>query len=148
MKSSSMHLWFMQSYTPPKLALGSASGLVLVKYNVQGLLAMKTVKSSVWYLLQVSYGGLLMFMSFILLLPASAFTSLWHVASEQFNQPNPSSPVWIEYQVRNLCFSYYIWRLLLWTARFVSRRNEVHGNLKNPIFETSVFNMTKIRKHV
>jgi hypothetical protein len=111
----------MQSYTPPKLALGSASGLVLVKYNVQGLLAMKTFKSSVCYLLQVSYGGLLLFMSVILLLPANAFTSLWHVASEQFNRPNPSSPVWIEYQehggkpspAMSLSFRLSMWWLIL-----------------------------------
>ncbi|KAH9540758.1 hypothetical protein CY35_14G023000 [Sphagnum magellanicum] len=73
------------------------------------------------WVLMVSYGGLLMFMSVILLLPANAFTSLWHVASEQFNRPNPSSPVWIEYQehggkpspAMSLSFRLSMWWLIL-----------------------------------
>jgi len=50
-----------------------------------------------WFLM-VCYGGLLVFMSTLLLLPHSGFTSLWHVASEQFNKTNSTSPVWVAYQ--------------------------------------------------
>eukprot|EP00249_Psilotum_nudum_P025155 c29394_g1_i2 orf=541-4356(-) len=44
------------------------------------------------------YGGIILLMSLVLLLPSSGFTALWHVASEQFNRPNTTSPVWIAYQ--------------------------------------------------
>ncbi|KAI5068182.1 hypothetical protein GOP47_0017102 [Adiantum capillus-veneris] len=46
----------------------------------------------------VFYGSLMVLMSVLLLLPPSGFTSLWHVASEQFNSVNSSSPVWTLYQ--------------------------------------------------
>eukprot|EP00249_Psilotum_nudum_P025156 c29394_g1_i3 orf=75-833(-) len=44
------------------------------------------------------YGGIILLMSLVLLLPSSGFTALWHVASEQFNRPNTTSPVWTAYQ--------------------------------------------------
>ncbi|MCO5602078.1 hypothetical protein L7F22_056205 [Adiantum nelumboides] len=48
--------------------------------------------------IMVSYGSLMILMSLLLLLPPSGFTSLWHVASEQFNNVNSSSPIWTAYQ--------------------------------------------------
>jgi len=36
--------------------------------------------------------------SLAILLPHSSYTHLWHVASEEFNGPNTTSPVWIAYQ--------------------------------------------------
>ncbi|MCO5592424.1 hypothetical protein L7F22_046427 [Adiantum nelumboides] len=50
------------------------------------------------WVIMVSYGSLMILMSLVLLLPSSGFTSLWHVASEQFNKVNSSSPVWSTYQ--------------------------------------------------
>ncbi|MCO5602074.1 hypothetical protein L7F22_056201 [Adiantum nelumboides] len=52
------------------------------------------------WVIMVSYGSLMILMSLVLLLPPSGFTSLWHVASEQFNKVNSSSPVWSTYQIR------------------------------------------------
>ncbi|KAI5068179.1 hypothetical protein GOP47_0016524 [Adiantum capillus-veneris] len=50
------------------------------------------------WVIMVSYGSLMILMSLVLLLPPSGFTNLWHVASEQFNKVNSSSPVWSSYQ--------------------------------------------------
>ncbi|KAJ7537387.1 hypothetical protein O6H91_11G004100 [Diphasiastrum complanatum] len=50
------------------------------------------------WLLLVSYGGLVTLFSLLLLLPPSGFTSIWHVASQQFNSLGTSSPVWVLYQ--------------------------------------------------
>eukprot|EP00250_Pteridium_aquilinum_P014895 c22269_g1_i1 orf=370-4158(-) len=50
------------------------------------------------WVLMICYGTLMVLMSLLLLLPPSGFTSLWHVASEQFNTVGSSSPVWIAYQ--------------------------------------------------
>ncbi|EFJ32188.1 hypothetical protein SELMODRAFT_439526 [Selaginella moellendorffii] len=50
------------------------------------------------HLLIGSYAGLVILFSFLLLLPHSSLTSLWHVASEQFNRLGTDSPVWILYQ--------------------------------------------------
>ncbi len=48
---------------------------------------------------QGAWTAIITLMSFVLLLPHSSFTHLWHVASEDFNGPNSTSPVWIQYQV-------------------------------------------------
>lgn len=50
------------------------------------------------WVIVICYGSLMVLMSFVLLLPPSGFTSLWHVASEQFNKVDSSSPVWVAYQ--------------------------------------------------
>ncbi|KAH7415779.1 hypothetical protein KP509_14G060200 [Ceratopteris richardii] len=57
-------------------------------------------RKSVFYnwIIMVCYGSLMVLMSVLLLLPPNGFTSLWHVASEQFNSANTSSPVWKLYQ--------------------------------------------------
>ncbi|KAG0585432.1 hypothetical protein KC19_2G011200 [Ceratodon purpureus] len=73
-----------------------------------------------WFLVG-SYGGLLVFMSALLLLSHSGFTSLWHVASEQFNKMNSNSPVWIAYQAHGgspssampFKFRFQLWWLIM-----------------------------------
>jgi len=50
------------------------------------------------YLLMVSWASIFVVISLAILLPHSSFTHLWHVASEEFNGPNTTSPVWITYQ--------------------------------------------------
>lgn len=50
------------------------------------------------WVIVICYGSLMVLMSLLLLLPHSSFTSLWHVASEEFNKVDSSSPVWIAYQ--------------------------------------------------
>nr|PNR41660.1 hypothetical protein PHYPA_019065 [Physcomitrium patens] len=69
----------------------------------------------------VSYGGLLVFMSVLLLLPFSGFTSYWHVASEQFNKLNSTSPVWMAFQAHGgspssampFRFRFQLWGLIM-----------------------------------
>ncbi|BBN18845.1 hypothetical protein MPTK1_8g05990 [Marchantia polymorpha subsp. ruderalis] len=73
-----------------------------------------------WFL-TVTYWGLVVFMSFLLLLPHSGFTELWHVSSEQFNSPNPISPVWSMYQTNgghpspemSFSFRFRLWWLIV-----------------------------------
>lgn len=50
------------------------------------------------YFLIFAWAAIFTAISLALLLPHSSFTHLWHVASEQFNQPNATSPVWKAYQ--------------------------------------------------
>ena len=47
----------------------------------------------------IIYVALLALLSCVLLLPPSRLTALWHVASEAYNSPGTTSPVWQAYQV-------------------------------------------------
>ena len=51
------------------------------------------------YGLCIIYVALLALLSCVLLLPPSRLTALWHVASEAYNSPGTTSPVWQAYQV-------------------------------------------------
>jgi predicted P-type ATPase len=73
------------------------------------------------YRLLGAWTAIITLMSFVLLLPHSSFTHLWHVASEDFNGPNSTSPVWIQYQANGgapsaampFSFRLHLWFLLL-----------------------------------
>ena len=64
------------------------------------------------YGLCVIYVALLVLLSCVLLLPPSRLTALWHVASEAYNSPGTTSPVWQAYQVPLLSMPFADWRAL------------------------------------
>lgn len=49
--------------------------------------------------LQAVWFALMVFTSFLLLLPPSGFTDVWHVASRAYNSPGTDTPAWQGYQV-------------------------------------------------
>ena len=55
--------------------------------------------------MQGLWTGLMALTTLLLLLPPCHFTHVWHIASEQFNSDNDSSPAWESYRV-NLCLAY------------------------------------------